>query len=157
MTESYSIHSIVQCWFNINSKSPNKTRQISYFVVLSLFIVAISQNNSRLLACYYTLSLKSKSHPELNFWDTTDVSSNWGSQLNQQSSQGKDLDTSISLMRTSILKSLSSPLRSKAMFLSGFYIFFWRALSCQQTPFQALNPTRKITKEENYKIHNKIE
>ena len=28
-----------------------------------------------------------------------------------------------------------------------FIFSFWRALSCQQTPFQALNPTRKITKE----------
>jgi len=60
------------------------------------------------------------------------------------------------------LNSLSSPLQAKAMsiqfFASGFYIFsFWRALSSQQTPFQALNPTRKITKEENYKIHNKID
>ena len=30
-----------------------------------------------------------------------------------------------------------SPLQSKATFISGFYISIWRALSCQQTPFQA--------------------
>ena len=39
----------------------------------------------------------------------------------------------------------------------NFKFSFWRALSCQQTPFQALSPTRKITKVENYKSYNKID
>ena len=47
------------------------------------------------------------------------------------------------------LNSLSSPLQSKAMFINGFYVSFWRALSCQQTPFQALNTTRKSNSKSN--------
>ena len=41
---------------------------------------------------------------------------------------------------------------SQTLYLYLVFIFsFWGVLSCQQTPFQALSPTRKITKEENYK------
>ena len=54
------------------------------------------------------------------------------------------------------LNSLSSPLQSKAMFISGFYVSFWRALSCQQTPSQALNPEQNH-KKRKLQSHNKID
>ena len=54
------------------------------------------------------------------------------------------------------LNSLSSPLQSKAMFINGFYVSFWRALSCQQTPSQALNPEQNH-KKRKLQSHNKID
>ena len=43
------------------------------------------------------------------------------------------------------LNYFSSPLQSKATFKSEFYISIWRVLSCQQTPFQALTPTNRLS------------
>ena len=59
----------------------------------------------------------------------------------------------IQCLGINLLNFFFSPLQSKATFISEFKFLLWRALSCQQTPSQAINPTRKITKEEeNYKI-----
>ena len=56
-----------------------------------------------------------------------------------------------------ILNYISSPLQSKAMFKSEFYISNLASAFMSTDTFSSTDPITKNTKEENYKDHNKID
>ena len=55
-----------------------------------------------------------------------------------------------------VLNYFSSPLQSKATFKSEFYISNLASAFMSTDTFSSTDPITKNTKEENYKVHNKI-